>query len=425
MSNPDKHTPLSPEELFKLLDSQSSKASEFDELDDFEKEALDGFTAHSNAQKAKALTEELNIAISKKIIASEKGSSKNKLIWFSAAASIALVITMSVFFFNQSKDDTKTNLALNEAQDNVPQPKQLETEKPLKTISDDNANSSEQKEPQFQAPLKSQETIISRNTATRSIAVLGTSTAFAVAENKPEFAYDALAKDESKNRTEGESDDRLKQADGLLDMVDGNSKTKIQPSIAAGSAAGKEKNKLSEEQVNNEMQANQSIATNLNSTNTKTTTQEDGYYKADKSVAHEQSKKKAEKSAKLSKDSADLDKANTAPVVYRSNDSAPSSIADKKTSSAYYLGSELAIRDYVLNYLKEKQSNKSIAGIYKIKGVVSIDGKLKVSSIVQSTKVNCLCEDIITEALNTMIKWNSALEDGKKVSSNVEFLISF
>ena len=173
------------------------------------------------------------------------------------------------------------------------------------------------------------------------------------------------------------------------------------------------------------MQANQSIATNLNSANTKTTTQEDGYYKADKSVAQEQSKKKAEKSAKLSKDSADLDKANTAPVVYRSNDSAPSSIADKKTSSAYYLGSELAIRDYVLNYLKEKQSNKSIAGIYKIKGVVSIDGKLKVSSIVQSTKVNCLCEDIITEALNTMIKWNSALEDGKKVSSSVEFLISF
>ncbi len=93
--------------------------------------------------------------------------------------------------------------------------------------------------------------------------------------------------------------------------------------------------------------------------------------------------------------------------------------------NAYYLGSELAIRDYVLNYLKEKQSTISLAGTYKIKGVVSVDGKLKVSSIIQLTKVNCNCEDTITEVLNTMIKWNPGLEDGKKVSSNVQFTIAF
>ena len=78
MSNPDKHKPLSPEELFKLLDDTSNNASDFDELDDFEKEALEGFSAHSNSQMAKEITDELNIAISKKVNDSEKSGSKKK-----------------------------------------------------------------------------------------------------------------------------------------------------------------------------------------------------------------------------------------------------------------------------------------------------------------------------------------------------------
>ena len=80
MSNPDKHKPLSAEELFKLLDNTSNKAIDFDELDDFEKEALEGFSAHSDAQKAKALTDDLNFAISKKATESNKGGTKNKVI---------------------------------------------------------------------------------------------------------------------------------------------------------------------------------------------------------------------------------------------------------------------------------------------------------------------------------------------------------
>jgi hypothetical protein len=43
----------------------------------------------------------------------------------------------------------------------------------------------------------------------------------------------------------------------------------------------------------------------------------------------------------------------------------------------------------------------------------------------QLTKVNCNCEDTITEVLNTMTKWNPAQEDGKKISSKVEFTIAF
>ena len=98
MSNPDKHKPLSAEELFKLLDNTSNKLNDFDEMDDFEKEALEGFSAHSDVQKAKALTDELNLVISKKASESGKGGTKNKVIWFSAAASIVLIFIVSIFF---------------------------------------------------------------------------------------------------------------------------------------------------------------------------------------------------------------------------------------------------------------------------------------------------------------------------------------
>ena len=72
MSNPNKHKPLSSEELFRMLEKQSSAETNLDDMDDFEKEALEGFSAYSTPEKAKALTEELNMAISKKVT-EEKG----------------------------------------------------------------------------------------------------------------------------------------------------------------------------------------------------------------------------------------------------------------------------------------------------------------------------------------------------------------
>jgi hypothetical protein len=71
-------------------------------LDDFEKDALEGFSAHSHAQKAKALTDELNFAISKKVT-STSSVTKNKIIWFSAAASIVLILWFQFSFLIKLK----------------------------------------------------------------------------------------------------------------------------------------------------------------------------------------------------------------------------------------------------------------------------------------------------------------------------------
>lgn len=407
MSNPDKHKPLSAEELFKLLDSTSNTQSNFDGLDDFEKDALEGFSLHSDAKKAKSLTAELNHAISEKVTSSGS-STKNKVIWFSAAASIVLMIVLSVFFFNQSKKDSQVNLALNEEKENQLQ-QHLEAAKPIETISNGDSNSSEQSE------AKSQTNVINKSVVQEITAI---------PESKTKNTYNALAKDESENRVEGDAYPREKQGDGFANQSDADKKTTMQPNLASGSVTNKKKNNLQENQINDEVAANQKIIT-ISASNTKMAEQEEVNGKADKSVTLDEVKQKTEQSSKVSKKSADSNKANTVTDVYIGANSAPISVADKKMNSAYYVGSELAIRDYIVSYFKQNTITNEASGKFKISGIVDTNGNFKVMDIVQITRNNCNCVDDIKKALNSMTKWVPAIKDDKSVSSSVEFVISF
>ena len=426
MNNPDKHKPLSAEELFKLLDSTSNKASDFDELDDFEKEALEGFSSHSNSQKAKALTDELNLAIAKKSTESNNGGTKNKIIWFSAAASIVLVIIMSVFFFNETKEDSATNIALNELEEDKAPESLMEESKTIEATEaareiPDTKTATQLNEPAQKIALKDQTVLYNKNAEGESLSGAASPIETIVAaaeyraENKPTVSSpEKLAKDESKNRND---DNDLKKQEGI---VSDNLETKK-----------KEKISLEQEQVNDELQAKQNVAKTASNETAKSTKEEDNYYKADadKSVATKKTLEK-EKAAAVSsgvktKQTADsYDKSNSQPVGGNVA-SAPVSIADSKTMSAYYTGSELAIRDYVLEFLAKKSGSVIITGKYKITGNVSAKGELNVVTIIQISNENCHCTEQIKEALNSMTKWNPAVEGGKKSSSNVEFIVGF
>lgn len=425
MSNPDKHKPLSPEELFKLLDNTSDKASDFDELDDFEKEALEGFSAHSDSQKAKDLTDELNLAISKKAGESNSGGTKNRIIWFSAAASIVLIIMVSVFFFNESKKDSATNIALNELKEDkapellIEESKAIEAKEAPGKIPDAKT-ATQSYELSKNVPLKDQTVLSNKNAEGESFASAMSPvettrpTAENKADNKPTLALsEKAAKDEAKNRSD--YDDLKKQETTVSDNL---------------AIQKKEKISLEQEEVNNELQANQNIATTSSNESTRITKEENGYYKGDSdgSVA---AKKRSEKEKVFSaspgsktKQTVDAyDKSNAEPVGGNVA-SGPASTINTKTMSAYYTGSEIAIRDYVINYLKGK-TTKQIVGKYKVMATISVNGTLKVNSLAQITREYCACEDSITEALNTMTKWNPAQEGGKKVSSVVSFIIVF
>lgn len=102
----NKHTPNS-EELLKRLNSNDSSG-----LDDFEKEALEGFDSLENVELAKNLTDSLNKKIDEKYL-NKEGGNKKGLMYLSMAAGLVLVVGLSIFFMNIMGD--KKEMAMESA----------------------------------------------------------------------------------------------------------------------------------------------------------------------------------------------------------------------------------------------------------------------------------------------------------------------
>lgn len=394
MSNLNKNKPLSSEELFQMLDKKSNTETNFDDLDDFEKDALEGFSMHSTPEKAKALTEELNVAISKKA-ADEKGGQKSRIIWFSAAASIVLIIIVSVFFFNQTKQESNSNLALNESKEVTSAPSVIESQKLIETDVNPNSVAGESK------------ITNTRNAEDVSVvkdAEMGPGTkqmplqSVALSENQISSANSGLAdvsKDNLKNRKEGSVDEMNMPSIALDKNTESKQKEK---GLINSEEAEMDKSIALESKPVSEANA---IAQGA------TTYKADGDYR----VAKNEAAKKASKEKAAAEKSVSITTANKAAV--------PSSVSSSEQANInYYAGGETATKDYVIKYLKEHAPATTIKGKYKVIGSVNAKGELKVNSITQISKEYCEgCSDKIKEALNTMKNWDS--------SSIVEFTLVF
>lgn len=394
MSNLDKHKPLSSEELFQMLDKKSSTEANFDGMDDFEKDALEGFSMHSNPEKARALTEEVNTLISEKVMS--KGSvTKNKVIWFSAAASVVLLVMISVFFLNQTKQESNSNLALNETKETVTNPSLVESQKPIETISNSNTVIEEPKS----VNTKKAEDVTGVKDAemgpgTKQMPVQSV----ALSENETTSATSGLAdvsKDNLKNRKEGNIDELNMPSVALDKKTDSKQKEK-------GYANSEDA------EMDNSIALESKPVSDANAIAQGTATYKaDGDYR----VAKKEEAKKVSKE-KVAAEKSVITTANKAAVP------AYSSVQEHPNQVAYFTGGEIAIKEFVVNYMKEHLSSVVVKGKYKVIGNVNAKGELKVSSITQISKDYCEgCSDKIKEALNTMKNWNS--------SSVVEFTLIF
>lgn len=395
MNTPNKHKPLSSEELFQLLDKQSNTETNFDGMDDFEREALEGFTENVSSEKAKTLTQEVNAAISKKV-SEGNGGQKNKIIWFSAAASIVLIIIVSVFFLNQSKEES--NIALNETpHKEIINPEVLPTQEPTVASEEKietksaNAISQEVTKNQTQQPIEVKEV----ESGAKGPAFYKE----ALAENKP--TYGGVTKG-TKDISDLESSKNLNESDEAKQQT----------------LALKDKITVSkEEEVNRE---------ETEKANDVTTISANGYAQQanqkadmDSKNAERLSKEKAKKSVS--------DDANTNGLVTVSKTSPAVSASSEQTQlkAAYYNGGESAIKEYVVTYFKTKQLNSSIIGKYKVKGIVDEKGNLKVNSIVIISNEDVDFTENIKKALNSMKNWNPAMSEGKASPASVEFTLQF
>lgn len=429
MNSPEKHKPLSPEELLEWLDKKSDPKdfssfsnSEFDELDEFEKEAIEGFKGYSTPNKAKALMDEINQEISKKVALSapavkEEASKKNRIIWFSAAASLVLVLSLSIFLINKTQTETGNNIALNNespkdggkeetAIEHETKPDEISGEiKAERTVSP----LAKTTEGSKQMPLEklAEETIDEQ--AARANEPVNTGVANGVVTSS--FSQNQI--DLAKNKDNANGNVAAKADADVAVNYDEKAVMPVMQNIETKEEA-KKKTKQEEEDKN----VSDAVAVS-----------EESLAQTETIVMNEKSINDSKfKERKVAKKAAVTKAADTSPMYLQNTatTSLPSGyVVDGVYKATRYEGGEMAIKTYVLNYLKKKSNTQIIKGAFKVNGTVSEKGKLLVDSVTSINGECKDCENILKNALNEMPDWKPAMQGDKPVSSKTSFSLSF
>lgn len=118
-------------ELLKKLEqtkpSDLNQTIDKEQLDDFDKEAIEGALFYSDSHSFSDTQKTIESAINQKINKNQNGKTK-RIIWFSAAASLVLIIGISVFLFYKEKKDSHSISLLEEQHDVVAKDKMTVTE---------------------------------------------------------------------------------------------------------------------------------------------------------------------------------------------------------------------------------------------------------------------------------------------------------
>jgi len=376
MENKNSHNPLSAQELFNLIGNKSEQNNNAQDLDDFEKEALEGFEAYSTPVNAKKINEEINLAISQKI--SEQGpSTKNKIIWFSAAASVVLIIAISVFYFNDSNINSDSNIALNEnsAKEIAPSQPIAPSDELKQEITPDVTIETTVND----GKLKPFKTITEKEKTAESDITIS-DTKGAVSRNQLE---------EVSSLNSGDDADAKPVTKALNDNT-----TNIAPIELA-----KNKKESVSEKANESREEASSYAGGI--------AKEEA--KLDNAKDEESNKVMAEK--KSSAPSVSQAEVNTGGIT--------------ANSKAYYTGEETGIKNYIISMAKKDNSDSVLKGKYKINVSVNINGSINLNSIINTTDDCKDCVKIMTKILKDMKNWNPEIKNGKAIQSNKEFVLEF
>lgn len=416
MNQNKKHTPLTAEELIKLLDVQSNREIDLTELDDFEKEALEGFTVHTSAETAKELMDDVQSGISKKVSTTiigasnqDSNSKKNKIIWFSAAASLLLIVALSILFFKKSTIDLDQSIALNNPdvkEENTPTPSDITTATNSGIMPETKLH--ETKEDVTNSNFKKQ-----------------------VSQDGKAVTSTLKEAEQSQKNLEGfrsKSKQNNNSANGMI--VTGNgiiNEPTITKQHKAFDFETLETTDNAKKVLADEVASVPASAKNEESTNVKVTYEKSGKYKD--ALKEEASKQKPVATAtsenKSEEGNADSDKTEADTKAYTAITQNTSSTKPMHTVPAYFTGTEIAIKKYILAYQKKINSNQKLQGIFLIKANVLNNGTLKVTAINNVSKDYSDCKDFLKEALNNMKDWNPALKNGVKIDSDTEFILTF
>lgn len=399
MKSDKEHKPLSSDELLRLLDEKSNdRIHSAQELDDFEQEALEGFDEHVDSNRAKALLSEIDTAISQKVAQQNTPSKKRGIVWFSAAASIVLIVVVSIFVLNKTKNEVNSNIALNEKQESeyvksaeekiindisiAESKSDANIQQDHTDIDKEQTNAVESKRTLLELKFKTEKNVTS-STMETEVAEGGA----LVNQNKDFDNNSDLAKNEV---AAVETDEKPLAVTGNVTVTD-------------NSVSGAYNKEMMEEDM--KVKAEESTTRNTDN------------------VALN-SKKKAE----LDKSAAEKSAAKKDHVVVTTVMAPASSVANAPTSTAsfaYYNGGVKAIKEFVLTYITESKNAIQLKGKFNVVAYVTENGHLQVLKI-DNTSKNCMeCVKPLTDALNAMNNWVPAKQDEKAIKTKTEFVLEF
>lgn len=418
MDQHNHNNPLSAEELLNALEQKSNADNSFDNFDEFEKDALEGFDAYSTPEKSKLLIDSINKEIALKIQPNETSTSKkNNIIWFSAAAGLALIVVLSIVFFKNESITTNSNLALNEkqlvtpAQDNAPETitskenNEAESGKisPKEVISissslDDTKNRF--KTIEEQVPSKN------KDSDEKSIAYFGDE------EKKSDVALE-----QNMNQVTSNGSASTTNAGNDADLSSSTKKEKSKPAQTVSTESLNEENDITQKESAKKLAKENNNADKLAISETK----------AKEVVAYQTPK--ANNNVNLNSPTTTINNTNSGGLTYpnpvMTSENEKYKTDGVSSSNAYYSSGEIGIKNYVLDYYKKTNATNQLKGTFKIKGKVLENGNFITTSITPISKDCSQSKIFLTEALNKMPIWIAATKNNKVTSSSVEFVLMF
>lgn len=367
MKDLNKHKPLlSKAELLKLLEEKSSTDNDLTELDDFEKEAFEGFANYTTPEKAEKLMNDIDFQLSRTINEDNK-SDKKVVLWISMAASIALIIGLSFLFINQSEVLNNKDIALNteelKTKNYIP-----ENNAKLQELAKDEATpivetkNKPQESYKATTNVEKKESSNSKNTpiTDASIATVGKTS------NESAMYLDAEKKEE-------ESVMQVYSTNGGVNNAD---KIENQPSVAAAT---------------NYQTENQNQITTAGN---------------DDLVMEKDSKKSFNKSASMPE---------------------AKSQANSQTNynKPFYKTGDKDIRNYILEKEKLEPFTEKLIGKFAVSVLVKTNGTIKVTTIQATKKSDEKFLNYLKDILNSMSGWNASIKNGQFIESNYNFVLSF
>ncbi len=412
--NSDKHKPLSPEELFRLLETKNEGALSGDDLDDFEKEALEGFSAHTSAGKARELTEEVHQRIHEQLDETGKKRPVARIVWFGAAASVVVGLIISAYIFTREAKFTN-ELALNKNKEEVTEgirqaPPAPALEESSATVADEVQKQDKETKPQAPAREVSAtqvQSISEKSVFNSEIHTVSKDGDFNRSKDDVAAADASFEKsnDESK-KGQGQPGKgyELKLAE-TLEQEDRKAGYVTNGTVAANKALAVPKEDLVTMAPDAEKVQKESTVTtdeSLRNTNVAKT-----------KYSFKKGKKPAEE-------------ANTYAATTATGSTKTEEYKGPlgNTRAAYYTGGEQGLKTQIIAWFKDHQY-EAPKGNYNIRVKVGADGIAQVLEVKAEKNADGKVLGHLEESLKAMKDWNPAISDQQATGSETAFTLSF